>query len=216
VARYRDRVDAGRRLASLLADVAGQEAVVLGLPRGGVVVAAAVAEAIGAPLDVLVVGKVGAPAQPELALGAVGEDGTTVVNDRVVASLGIPSDALARAVLVQQAAVARRARELRGDRPPLALRGRLAIVVDDGAATGATARAASQVARARQAQRVVVAVPLASAGARDALREVVDGFVCPSVPTRFSSVGAGYADFDEVLDAEVVALLEAARRDRTS
>jgi putative phosphoribosyl transferase len=210
VARYEDRRDAGRILAAALSHLAERTPVVLGLPRGGVVVAATVAALLDAPLDVLVVRKVGAPHQPELAMGAVGEDGASVVNDRVVAQVGIGGDALARAVLTEQAEVRRRAQLLRSGRPPIALQGRTGIVVDDGIATGATIRAACRVARARGVERLVVAVPVAPPRTVEAMRALADDVVCPFTPPKFLAVGAYYGDFREVTDDEVGELLDEA------
>jgi putative phosphoribosyl transferase len=200
--RFADRREAGERLAAELAGRDGKESIVLGLPRGGVVVAAAVAEALGLQLDVLVVGKLGMPGRPELGLGAVGEGGVLVVND---ASTRIGQDQLVELEREVRGAVDRRAHRLRQDRPRVALKGREAIIVDDGIATGATARAACAVARDAGASRIVVAVPVAPRGAADVFEEVADGFVCVWTPERFFAVGEFYEDFAPVTEDEVVA-----------
>ena len=204
---FRDRVEAGRRLADELAHLRGADVVVLGLPRGGVPVAFEVARGLDAPLDVIVVRKVGVPWQPELAMGAVGEDKASIVNRQVVRATGIGPQELAAAQAQARAEVQRRVRALRGGRPRVRLAGRTAVVVDDGIATGSTARAACQVARADGAARVVLAVPVAPRGAVDALSDVADEVVCLTQPMWFQAVGQCYDDFAPTTDAEVVALL---------
>ena len=161
---FADRDDAGRRLAARLGHLRGEPVVVLGLPRGGVPVAFQVARALGAPLDVIVVRKLGVPQQPELAMGAVGEGGVRVINRQIVRTAGVPEKDLAAVVAREQAAVEARAVRYRARWPRQPLDGRTAVVVDDGIATGATARAACQVARAHGAARVVLAVPVAPRG----------------------------------------------------
>ena len=204
---FADRIDAGRRLAERLAPLRDQDVVVLGLPRGGVPVAAEVAGALGAPLDVLVVRKLGVPHQPELAMGAIGEGGVVVLNDDVLALAGVGSADDAAVVQRERADLERRARRLRGARPRVPLAGRTAVVVDDGIATGATARAACAVARAHGAARVVLAVPACAPATARALRAEVDVLVVLETPEDFSAVGQVYADFRPVLDGEVLALL---------
>ncbi|MGY1636193.1 phosphoribosyltransferase family protein [Geodermatophilus sp. SYSU D00742] len=206
---FHDRRDAGRRLAPLLEPLRGSDVVVLGLPRGGVPVAFEVARALGAPLDVVVVRKLGVPTQPELAMGAVGEGGVTVVDQRVVAMAGVGPDDVARAEERERAELARRARRFRGDRPPVPLAGRTAVVVDDGIATGSTARAAGAVVRAQGAGRVVLASPVCARESARALAGEFDEVVCLEVPHRFAAVGRFYDDFRPTPDEEVVALLEA-------
>ena len=210
--RFRDRVDAGRRLAGRLRHLRGENVVVLGLPRGGVPVAAEVARVLGAPLDVIVVRKLGVPFRPELAMGAVGEGSALVVNERVVRQAHVSEAEFAEAERRECAEVERRALQFRGDRPRLALEGRTALVVDDGIATGSTARAACQVARVQGAARVVLAAPVCSPDTARALREEVDEFVCLETPRWFSAVGQYYIDFRPTSDGEVTALLQQAAR----
>ncbi len=209
--RYRDRRDAGRVLAQSLAAWRGRaDAIVLALPRGGVPVAFEVAEALGLPLDVLVVRKLGLPAQPELAMGAVASGGARVLNEGVLRLLPPGSDALDRVEARERTELERREQAYRGDRAPLDLKGRVAIVVDDGLATGATMAAAVEAVRVLGAVRVVVAVPVASADALDRLADQADVIECPSVPSWFSAVGQCYDAFDQTEDAEVRDLLERA------
>jgi putative phosphoribosyl transferase len=210
--RFRDRSDAGRQLADRLEEFRGQDVVVLGLPRGGVPVAAEVARALAARLDVLVVRKVGVPFQPELAMGAVGEGGALVVNERVVALSGITATELAAAELRERAALDDEVRRLRGDRPRIPLTGRTAVLVDDGIATGSTARAGCAVARALGATRIVLAAPVC---ARDSARQLAadaDEVICLALPRNFAAVGQFYADFRATPDADVVDLLDRAAR----
>jgi len=205
--RYDDRRTAGRLLAGELAELRGRDAVVLGLPRGGVPVAAEVARSLGAPLDVLVVRKLGVPGQPEWAFGAIGEHGVRVLNQDVMASAGITPAALESVGAAEGAELERRVRAYRRDREAVPVTGRTAVVVDDGLATGATAEAACRVVRGQGAARVVLAVPVAPERSVARLRRVADAVVCPETPWDFGSVGAWYRDFAQVPDAEVVSLL---------
>ncbi len=205
---FADRVDAGRALAKALAarkDLA--ESIVLGLPRGGVPVAHEVAQALGLPLDVLVVRKLGLPSQPELAMGAIASGGALVLNDDVVRYLGGRTEALEEVKRREQVELARRERAYRGERPPLEVAGRDAILVDDGLATGATMEAAVRALRSAGARRVIVAVPVASAEARDRIAAVADEVVCLATPMFFSAVGQWYRDFGQTTDDEVRELL---------
>jgi putative phosphoribosyl transferase len=207
---FTDRVDAGRRLAPRLAHRRADDVVVLGLPRGGVPVAFEVARALDAPLDVIVVRKVGVPWQPELAMGAIGEDGAMILNSAVVRTARVGAQELAAASDTARAELDRRIRRLRGDRPRLDLRGKTAVIVDDGMATGATARVACQVARAQGAARVVLAVPVAPPTAVAAMSNVADEVVCVQQPHQFQAVGQFYEDFNATTDADVLALLNQA------
>ncbi len=206
---FADRQEAGRRLATLLEHHRGTDAVVLGLPRGGVVVAFEVSRALGLPLDVIVVRKLGVPWQPELAMGAIGEGGTRVLDHAVMAHAGISEEDLAAVERREVAALAVRLERLRRGRRGEDLTGRTAIVVDDGVATGSTARAACAVARDHGAMWVVLAVPVAPTGTR--VLEA-DEFVCVETPSPFLAVGNHYRSFSQVEDHEVIALLDAAAR----
>ena len=207
-----DRVDAGRRLAERLRHLRGEDVVVLGLPRGGVSVAAEVARALDASLDVIVVRKLGVPSRPELAMGAVGEDGVLVVNERVVRGGHASEVEFAEVERREREEVQRSARRFRGERAGLPLAGRTALVVDDGVATGSTARAACRVARAQGAARVVLAVPVCRRDVAGALGDVVDEVVCLVAPEGFSAVGQFYADFRPTFEREVVELLRRGAR----
>lgn len=204
---FTDRADAGRRLGAALAHLAGPGTVVLGLPRGGVPVAAEVAAALGAPLDVVVVRKLGVPGQREYAMGAVGEGGVRVVDEETVRRSRVTPDQLAAVEAAERAELDRRVAAYRGGRPALPVQGRVAILVDDGIATGATVRAACHVVRSQGAARIVVAAPVAPAAAVAALRALADEVVCVETPERFGAVGQWYADFAETTDADVVAAL---------
>ncbi|MFE5186082.1 phosphoribosyltransferase family protein [Streptomyces sp. NPDC056628] len=205
--RYDDRRSAGRLLAAELAELRGRDAVVLGLPRGGVPVAAEVAQDLAAPLDVLVVRKLGVPGQPEWAFGAIGEHGVRVLNPDVMASAGITPSALESVEAAERVELERRVRAYRREREAVPVAGRTAVVVDDGLATGATAEAACRVVRGQGAARVVLAVPVAPEHSVARLRQVADAVVCPRTPWDFGAVGAWYRDFAQVADAEVVSLL---------
>jgi predicted phosphoribosyltransferase len=210
---FADREDAGRALAaSLEAWRARPDAIVLGLPRGGVPVAFEIATALDLPLDVLVVRKLGLPWQPELAMGAIAGGGALVVNAEVVRYLPPGDDALETVRAREQRELERREREYRGDRPPLDPRGLSVVLVDDGLATGATMEAAVRSLRSLGAQRVVVAVPVAAVEARERIAAVADEVVCLETPEFFSAVGQWYRDFGQTSDAEVTGLLERARR----
>jgi len=207
---FRDRLDAGRRLAAKLEHLEGEDLVVLGLPRGGVPVAFEVAQALGAPLDVIVVRKLGVPFQPELAMGAIGEDGVLVLQRDVVRMAGVGERELAAVERRERAELERRAGRFRGGRPRPSLEGRTAVVVDDGIATGSTARAACQVARAQGAARVVLAVPVAPRSSVAELSDAADELVVLECPEPFFAVGEWYEDFSQTSDDEVVALLSRA------
>ncbi len=207
---FADRDDAGRRLAARLGHLRGEPVVVLGLPRGGVPVAYQVAQALAAPLDVIVVRKLGVPFQPELGMGAVGEDGVRVINPKVVHASGVSEDELAAVQAREQAAVQARAARYRVRRPREPLHGQVAVVVDDGIATGSTARAACQIARAHGAARVVLAVPVAPPGWQARIGAEADELVCVDMPRGFFAIGQFYARFPQVSDDEVIACLERA------
>lgn len=211
---FADRKDAGRQLAGRLAHLRGEDVVVLGLPRGGVPVAFEVAEALGAPLDVIVVRKLGVPFQPEVAMGAIGEDGTRVLDQELIHRARITGEELGAVERRERAVLESRVRRLRRGRERIDLRGRTAVVVDDGIATGSTARVACEVARHLGAARVVLAVPVAPADTVHEIR-VADEVVCVSMPTVFLAVGHHYRDFLPTSDDEVVELLDTAARRTT-
>jgi predicted phosphoribosyltransferase len=210
---FADRREAGRELAGCLRRYAGRADVcVLGLPRGGVPVAAEVAAALGAPLDVFIVRKIGVPTHRELAMGAIASGGVRILNRDLIARLGVPDRDVSRVVAEEERELGRRERLYREGRAPVALTGRIAIIVDDGLATGSTMKAAVQAVRDREPARVVVAVPVGSAEACRDLKAVADDVVCAHVPRYFMAVGRWYADFAETRDDEVRALLQSSRR----
>lgn len=206
---YEDRAGAGRRLARELEGIRLSDPVVLGLPRGGVPVARAVAEALDAPLDVLVVRKVGAPGHEELGLGAVGERGVEVLDETAMSRLGVSRGDLDRTIRREQDEVDRRVERYRGGGGPVPVAGRDALVVDDGVATGVSARAAVQVVRRWDPARVVLAVPVGAPRSLDELAGEVDRVVCPLRPPTFRAVGMWYRDFHQVDDDEVTDVLAA-------
>ena len=205
----RDRAEAGRLLAQRLGHLRDARPVVFALPRGGVPVALPIAESLGAPLDLLLVRKIGAPGQPELALGAVveGEPPQTVVNDEIVDLLGVPPAAIAAEAARQLDEIARRRRLWLRGRPAVPPYGRTAVVVDDGIATGATVRAALLALERAGAARRILAAPVAPRDTAEALRGLCDEAVFLAEPDDLGSVGAFYLDFRQLDDAEVVALL---------
>ncbi|MFI8089339.1 phosphoribosyltransferase family protein [Streptomyces sp. NPDC086080] len=205
---FLDRRDAGRRLASLLMPLKGPDVVVLGLPRGGVPVAAEVAKALSVPLDICLVRKLGVPFQPELGMGAIGEGGVRVINDEVVRAARVTPHQLAEIEAREREVLESRARRYRGGREPAVLAGRTALIVDDGVATGSTARAACRIARAHGAARVVLAVPVAPHDWATRLGADADELICPHTPWSFYAIGQFYADFSQTDDDEVVACLE--------
>lgn len=201
-------MDAGRAVAARLTAYAGREdTLVLGLPRGGVPVAYEVARALGAPLDVFLVRKLGVPGQDELAMGAIATGGVRVLNADVVGELRIPSGVIDVVSAREVAELSRREREYRGDRSPLEIVHRVVILVDDGLATGATMRAAVRALRQGRAARIVVAVPVGARETCEDLRAEVDDLVCVSTPDPFHAVGLWYEDFSQTTDDEVRAVL---------
>ncbi len=206
--RFRDRREAGARLAQALATYAGQpDVIVLALPRGGVPVAREVARALEAPLDVFLVRKLGVPLQRELAMGAIASGGVRVLNTAIVDALGIPREAIDAITREEETELARRERAYRGDRPAPDVRGKIVILVDDGLATGATMRAAVTALRRLGPARVVVAVPTASSEACADMADAADEVVCAETPEPFLAVGAWYEDFSETSDDDVRRIL---------
>jgi putative phosphoribosyl transferase len=204
---FADRVEAGDRLAEVLGERLVEPVTILGIPRGGVVVAARVARRLGAPLDVVVPRKLGAPGNPELAIGAVA-DGIEAIDREAVDRLGIDQAALSAEVEAQRAEVARRTAAYRGDRPRPALAGRTAVLVDDGVATGWTCMASASWCRRAGASRVVVAVPVGPAGLAERLDPVVDEVVVLETPEPYIAVAQGFVSFPQVTDEEVLACLQ--------
>lgn len=203
---FTDRVEAGRRLAEALVDLKDEDVVVLGIPRGGVVVAAEVARAHGWPLDTVIPRKVRAPGNPELGLGAIAP-GVRVLDDRMLDILGVSEEYLEREIAEEEREIERRSGAYRGGRPAVDVRGKVAVVVDDGIATGGTATAAVRWAKAQRARRVILAVPVApDEGVRNLSREA-DEVVCLETPEPFYAVGQWYRDFPQTSDDEVVQLL---------
>jgi predicted phosphoribosyltransferase len=207
---FRNREDAGRRLAKRLAAWHDEDVVVLGLPRGGVPVAYEVALALDAPLDVIIVRKLGVPVQPELGMGALGEDGVRVLNADVIALARIGEYELEQVERRERAEVTRRSQQFRGDRPRIPLDDRVVVIIDDGIATGSTARAACAVARAHGARRVVLATPVAPPAAVRELSGAADEVVVLETPEHFFAIGQWYDDFSQTPDREVTNLLERA------
>ena len=211
---FRDRTDAGRRLAERLGQYAGRPGVlVLALPRGGVPVAFEVARALGAPLDVFLVRKLGVPGHEELAMGAIATGGVRVVNEAVVRELGIGGEVIDAVAGRERAELERRERAYRGERPAPEVRGRAVILVDDGLATGSTMRAAALAVLRQEPERVVVAAPVAARATCAELLAEVDDVVCAATPEPFYGVGRWYEDFSQTTDEEVRELL--ARADRS-
>jgi putative phosphoribosyl transferase len=209
---FRDRRDAGRKLARVLEAYREELPVVFALPRGGVPVGYEVALALDAPLDVLVARKLGAPDQPEFGIGAVAPGGVRVLNEDAVRRLGIPGEYVDGITEQETAEVGRRLRHFRGDLPETPVAGRTAILVDDGLATGVTARAAVEALRLRGPGRLVLAAPVCAAQTAEVLRPEVDRLVCLRCPPDLGAIGYWYADFNQTDDEEVVDLLEEARR----
>lgn len=208
--RFRDRADAGRELARHLERHAGTDAIVLALPRGGVPVAYEVASSLGLPLDVFVVRKLGTPGHAELAMGAIASGGVRVLNDTVVGELGLDEATIADVAAEEQRQLEEGERRYRGGRPAPDVRGRTALLVDDGLATGSTMLAAVQAVRGLEPAAVVVAVPIAPQETCERLAEEADEMVCAATPEPFGSVGTWYADFGQTTDDEVAGLLERA------
>jgi putative phosphoribosyl transferase len=204
---FRDRREAGRRLAGALTHLGPEQPLVVGLPRGGVVVAREVAEALAAPLDVVVVRKLGAPFQPQLAIGAIGEDGVVLVDMQLAEICELDGPGLDALVARERSELVRLSQLLRGAAAPLPVSGRTVVLVDDGIATGSTSHAAARVLRLRGAARIVLAVPVGPPDIHERFAGVVDEVVCLESPGDFRAVGQAYANFDQTSDEEVVELL---------
>jgi putative phosphoribosyl transferase len=207
---FRDRIDAGRRLAEALSEYRGRDAVVLALPRGGVPVAAEVAAALDAPLDLILVRKIGVPTQPELAMGAVVDGATPIVvrNEDVIELTGTTADEFDDAGARELAEIERRRQLYIGERTRAEIAGQVVIVIDDGIATGATTRAALQAIRNRKPKELVLAVPVAPSETIAKLRGEVDALICLETPELFGAIGYFYCDFRQVSDQEVISILK--------
>lgn len=207
---FQDRSDAGRRLAKALSEYKGRSAVVLALPRGGVPVAAEVAAALDAPLDLILVRKIGVPTQPELAMGAIVDGAAPIVvrNEEVIELSGTTADEFDATCTRELAELERRRQLYIGDRPRAEIAGQVVIVIDDGIATGATMRAALQAIRNRKPKELVLAVPVAPIDTITQLRREVDALICLETPELFGAIGYFYRDFRQVSDPEVVAILK--------
>lgn len=203
---FRDRYDAGRRLAAALEQYRGDHPVILGLPRGGVVVGYEIARALAAPLDVLIVCKLGSPGAEEFAIGAVAP-GATLLNRHLVAALGVSREYLERVIARETDEMVRREQVYRGTRPAIPVEGRTVILVDDGLATGATAHAAVESLRRRNPKKIIFAAPVCSVDGAKALESVADAVVCLECPQHFGAVGFWYQEFAPTTDAEVIACL---------
>ena len=210
---YRDRYDAGRRLAAKLESYRGERPIVLGLPRGGVVVGYEVAVALDAPLDVLVVRKLGAPGAEEVAIGALAPD-VVMLNRPLIAALDVPRSYLTAVIERERTELGRRERLYRGVRPPPPVTGRTVILVDDGLATGSTALAAVESLRCRAPATIVFAAPVCSPDGARALAKAADAVVCPECPEDFRAVGVWYRDFTPTTDREVLECLRSANNRR--
>jgi putative phosphoribosyl transferase len=211
---FEDRRDAGRKLAERLLSYRDRRTVVFALPRGGVPVGYEISRALGAPLDVFVSRKLGAPGQPEFGIGAVAPGGVRVLNEYAVGQLGIPEDYLESVTAREIAEVERRLRYFRGGRPEPDVEGRTAILVDDGLATGVTARAAVEALRRRRPARIVLAAPVCAAQTTELIGAEVDELVCLESPPDLGAIGFWYRNFEQTPDEEVVELLERSRQER--
>jgi putative phosphoribosyl transferase len=211
---FEDRREAGRRLAEKLSRFKDEQTVVFALPRGGVPVGYEISRALEAPLDVFISRKLGAPGQPEFGIGAVAVGGVRILNQDVVRRLGIPDDYIEQITAQEIAEVGRRLRYFRGERPEPEVGGRTAILVDDGLATGVTARAAVQALRMRKPRSLILAAPVCAAQSAALFKTVVDELVCLESPSDLGAIGFWYRNFEQTSDEEVVELLERARSER--
>lgn len=213
---FQDRQDAGKKLALALEKYKKEDTVILGIPRGGVVVAAEVADYLGAPLDVIIPRKIGAPHNPEVAIGAVTQDGTIITDEAMVHLLGISSEQVQHLAAGVLAEISRRVGTYRKGRPGLDLRGKTVIVADDGIATGFTVQAALESVRRMNPRELVLAVPVAPPDTVRDLKNKVDNLVCLEMPELFYAVGQFYTDFEETPDSEVISLLSSSNTARAS
>ena len=213
---FKDRVEAGKRLASALRSFAGKGAIVLAIPRGGVVVGFEVARALGLPLDVIIPRKIGAPDNPELAIGAMTEDGTVILDESLISYLGVPEGYVKAESNRQKLEIERRLRLYRGDVPYPTLRNRDVIIVDDGIATGSTMKAALASTRKKGAKSVIVAIPVGPPSTIQELEKEADRVICLHTPESFQAIGQFYEDFAQTADCEVTRLLRLSRQKKGS
>ena len=200
---FADRVDAGKRLAAALKSFKSKDAIVLAIPRGGVVVGFEISKALGVPLNIIVPRKIGAPDNPELAIGAVTEDGTTILNERLVSDLGVSENFIKEESERQRAEIERRLESYRGDVPYPNLKNRVVLIVDDGIATGYTMKAALASVRKKGAKSVVIAIPVGPPSTIQELEKVTDHVICLYTPEEFYAIGEFYEDFSQTTDEEV-------------
>lgn len=213
MAYFSNRIEAGRRLAEALKEFAGHGGVVLAIPRGGVVVGYEIAQKLHLELDVIVPRKLGAPSNSELAIGAIAEDGTAILDDGLVAYLGVNEDYIRRESERQKLEIKRRLKLYRQDAPPLSIKGQTVLVVDDGIATGSTMKAALASLRKQGAKNIVVAVPVGPPSTISELHEMADKVVCLYMPEYFQAIGQFYEDFNQTSDEEVIDLLRNNKRE---
>jgi putative phosphoribosyl transferase len=208
MAYFANRIDAGKRLTSELENLIGKNAIVLAIPRGGVVVGNEISKALNLPLDVIIPRKIGAPDNPELAIGAMTEDGTIILDKQLVSHLGVSQDYIRAESERQKNEIERRLRLYRGAEPYPNLRGKDVIIVDDGIATGSTMKAALASVKNRGAKKVIVAVPVGPPSTIDELKNQADEVICPYTPEYFQALGQFYVDFEQTTDEEVIQLLK--------
>lgn len=209
---YADRYEAGSRLAEKLLQYKGQNTVVLALPRGGVVLGYEVAKALNAPLDVFVARKIGAPFYPELGIGAIAPNGIQILDSGLIKSLGIEREDIEKVVERETAEMQRRLELYRGDSPPINLDGKTVILIDDGLATGVTARAAVLSVKKMRPNKIILAAPVSPPSTAERFRQEVDEFICLEEPLDFYAVGAYYSDFSQISDMEVIDLINKAKK----
>jgi putative phosphoribosyl transferase len=215
MAYFSDRVDAGRRLAAALADLAGKNSIVLAIPRGGVVVGYEIAKALKLPLDIIIPRKIGAPDNPELAIGAMTEDGTIILDDKLMAYMGVPMEYVEEESERQKIEIQRRLKLYRQNEPYPSLKGLNVIIVDDGIATGSTIKAALASVKNHGASSVTVAVPVGPPSAIKELKRLADSVVCLFTPEYFAAIGQFYVNFDQTSDEEVIQLLKESNKNQS-
>jgi putative phosphoribosyl transferase len=210
---FKNRQDAGKQLSEKLAQYKNNSnTIVLGLPRGGVVVAFEIAQALHLPMDIIVPRKIGAPGNPELAIGAITEDGEGIFDERMILDYGVSQDYLTKEIQKEKQEALRRLKLYRGTRSPLHLKNKIALLVDDGIATGATMRAAIKSAKAKDASKIIVAIPTAANDSLEKIKKEADEVLCLDAPPLFFAIGEFYQDFPQIEDKEVIDLMSQAKR----